>query len=147
MDVAGIARVGAYVPAQRLQAERAAAAAQSRADRLALESDQARSEAEGLLQRADRLSEASAQARGQADSARRAGRDTPATSQAVGQALQDELPTALRASAPPLARDAGLGPQTPAPGNLTERIASLNLYASVAGAGTTMASPPLDAVA
>lgn len=148
MDVAGIARVGAYVPAQRLQAERAAAAAQSRADRLAAESQLARNEAQGLLERADRLSEASAQAQGQAENARRSGSESPASSQ-VGSPLKADVPTALRATAPPLTQPVALGPRSPAPVDLPERIATVNLYLSVGNGGAAggTAPPRLDAVA
>lgn len=81
MAVSGIPGSGAYVPTQRLQAERAAAAAQSRADRLAGESEQARGEARRLDQQAQRLDQASDQARGEAVQARKdaggsAGSDT-----------------------------------------------------------------------
>lgn len=62
MAVPGISSSGAYVPTQRLLAERAAAAAQSRADRLAGESEQARNEARRLDQQAQRLDQASDQA-------------------------------------------------------------------------------------
>lgn len=81
MAVSGISSSGAYVPTQRLLAERAAAAAQSRADRLAGESEQARNEARRLDQQAQRLDQASDQARGEAVQARKdaggsAGSDT-----------------------------------------------------------------------
>lgn len=66
-------RVGGYASGRQIQALREAAAANSRADRLARESDSAQREAEQLLRRADRLQEQSAQARAQAISARRDG--------------------------------------------------------------------------
>lgn len=128
MDTTGIrGNVGAYVPAQRLQAERAAQAAQSRADRLSSESAQARSEARRLSVRADRLSEQAVQAREEASGVRRRG-DASSSVDQVGRALPGEVPQNLRADVPPLTVE------TPRPSeSLPARISTLNLYLSVAG--------------
>ena len=89
--MAAISSVGAYVPAQRVQAERAAAQAEGRAQRLAAESQQARSQADRLNQRADRLREASGQAQNEANNARRSGEASPAVFQ-VGQPATAAVP-------------------------------------------------------
>ena len=94
------ASVGAYVPVQRLQAERAAAQAEGRAQRLAAESQQARNQADGLLQRADRLRSASAQAQSDASNARQSGQNSPSVAQ-VGQPVAAAVPKELRQPDPP----------------------------------------------
>ena len=141
MDSTGIrGSVGAYVPAQRLQAERAAQAAQNRADRLSSESAQARSEARRLSVRADRLSEQAVQAREEAGTVRRRGGESSNVDR-VGRELPGEVPQRLRADAPPLATE------TPRPSeSLPARISTLNLYLTVAGE-TPPAAGRLDAVA
>lgn len=134
--MAAISSVGAYVPVQRVQAERAAAQAEGRAQRLAAESQQARGQADRLNQRADRLREASGQAQNEAASARRSGDAAPAVSQ-VGQPVAVAVPSELSAPAPAPVRTGVLGPST-----VADSLSSINRYLQVGGAATP--SPTLN---
>lgn len=124
--MASVSSVGAYVPVQRLQAERAAAQAEGRAQRLARESDQARGQADQLLQRADRLREASGQASNEASNARRSTEASPAVNQ-VGRPTAAAVPTALRAPEPAPPRTGVAGPTS-----VGEGVAGINRYLQVA---------------
>lgn len=135
--MATISSVGAYVPAQRVQAERAAAQAEGRAQRLAADSQQARSQANQLSARADRLNEASGQAQNEANSARRAGETLPQVTQ-VGRPVAAALPAELRVAEPAPVRIGASGPASV--GESVERIAR---YLSVAGPTTPLAGSTL----
>ena len=88
-------RSGAFVPAQRLLAERAAQAAQRRADNLSAESQQARGEARRLNAQADRLEQQAVQSRRDADGARRQGdRAEPTTRVGATPEADNPLPSA-----------------------------------------------------
>lgn len=126
--MAAISSVGAYVPAQRVQAERAAAQAEGRAQRLAAESQQARGQADRLSQRADRLREASGQAQNEANNARRSGEGSPPVSQ-VGQPATAAVPSELRAPEPTAQRAGVAGPSS-----VTDSVSSINRYLQVGGA-------------
>lgn len=129
------ASVGAFVPVQRVQAERAAAQAEGRAQRLAAESRQARSQADDLMQRADRLREASGQARSEAANARKAGDRAPAVAE-VGQALDAALPASLRETRPLPTLPPSFGRTDLAgPASVPENVAFINRY--LQGGGTT----------
>lgn len=141
------ASVGAFVPVQRLQAERAAAQAEGRAQRLAAESQQARSQADVLLQRADRLREASGQAQNEAVNARRAGDASPAVAE-VGQALDASLPAALRETSPlPSFPPNSSRTALSGPASVPENVAFINRYLQAGSpapgaAATATGSPP-----
>ena len=126
--MAAISSVGAYVPAQRVQAERAAAQAEGRAQRLAAESQQARSRADRLNQRADRLREASGQAQNEAIAARRSGEASPAVSQ-LGQPATAAVPSELRAPEPTPQRAGVAGPSS-----VADSVSSINRYLQVGAA-------------
>ena len=126
--MAAITNVGAYVPVQRVQAERAAAQAEGRAQRLAAESAQARSQANQLNQRADRLREASGQAQNEASKARRSGDTSPSVAQ-VGRSATAEVPAELRAPEPATPRAGVAGPSS-----VAESVSSINRYLQVGGA-------------
>jgi hypothetical protein len=132
--VAAISSVGAYVPVQRVQAERAAAQAEGRAQRLAAESQQARNQANQLNQRADRLREASGQAQNEASNARRSGESSPAVSQ-VGRPVAAALPSELRTPEPAPVRTGVAGPAS-----VAESVSSINRYLQV-GAPNAPAAP------
>jgi hypothetical protein len=126
--MAAISSVGAYVPVQRVQAERAAAQSEGRAQRLAAESQQARSQANQLNQRADRLREASGQAQNEASNARRSGESSPTVSQ-VGRPVAASVPNELRTPEPPPVRTGVAGPAS-----VAESVSSINRYLQVGGA-------------
>ena len=126
--MAAISSVGAYVPVQRVQAERAAAQAEGRAQRLAAESQQARNQADQLYQRADRLREASGQAQNDASNARRSGASSAAVSQ-VGRPVAASVPNELRTPEPAPVRTGVAGPAS-----VAESVSSINRYLQVGGA-------------
>ncbi len=136
-----ITSVGAYVPVQRALAERAAAQAEGRAQRLAAESSQARSQANQLNQRADRLREASGQAQNEANQARRSGDASPAVAQ-VGRAASAVVPAALRAPEPTTERTGVAGPSS-----VAENVSSINRYVQVGGSAQPQTSTTLNVTA